>query len=84
MISVSKILLTVHISQQVVEESCCRSNKWAADVLLTVCQLAARGETPERTKAIYRRYQKVARRMPLVVVVRAGKEHHVRVVEQRL
>ena len=30
-------------------------------VLLTVCQLAAEGDTPERTKLIYKRYQEVLR-----------------------
>lgn len=30
-------------------------------VLLTVCQIAAKGETPERTKVIYEQYQQVAR-----------------------
>jgi cell division control protein 6 len=46
--------------QQVVEgmHSLTRQGQY---VLLTVCQLAAGGETPERTKLIYKRYQKVVR-----------------------
>lgn len=46
--------------QQVVEgmHSLTRQGQY---VLLTVCQLAAEGETPERTKLIYQRYQQVLR-----------------------
>lgn len=46
--------------QQVVEgmHSLTRQGQY---VLLTVCQLAAEGETPERTKLIYQRYQEVLR-----------------------
>ncbi|WP_317176009.1 orc1/cdc6 family replication initiation protein [Halomontanus rarus] len=46
--------------QQVVEgmHSLTRHGQY---VLLTVCQLAARGETPERTKLIYEQYQQVVK-----------------------
>ena len=46
--------------QQVVEgmHSLTRQGQF---VLLTVCQLAAEGETPERTKLIYERYQDILR-----------------------
>jgi cell division control protein 6 len=46
--------------QQVVEgmHSLTRQGQY---VLLTVCQLAAEGKTPERTKLIYQRYQQILR-----------------------
>ncbi|RDZ39449.1 cell division control protein Ccd6 [Haloferax sp. Atlit-4N] len=50
------------IQRQQVVEGMHSLTQHGQHVLLTVCQLAARGETPERTKAIYRRYQKVARK----------------------
>lgn len=64
--SPSRPLTTVSSRREPMSETGCQQKRIFNElyhdlVLLTVCQLAAEGDAPERTKLIYERYQEVLR-----------------------